>query len=389
MQSVAIFMGTRPEAIKLAPVIAALRQSKQLAPVVINTGQHRELIDQAIELFEIEVHHDLRIMEPNQTLASLTARLLTRVDEVLAQVQPAMALVQGDTTTVLAVALASFYRRVPVGHVEAGLRTGNLWSPFPEEANRKLATTLTTLHFAPTRQAQDNLLREHVPPDRIFVTGNTVIDALLVEVERQRSAGLRGQLNERLRQRIGEGFPERPYVLVTGHRRENFGQGFEQICTALTQLAAQFADHLFIYPVHLNPNVQGVVRRKLGEVTNIRLIDPQPYREFVALLDQCRLVLTDSGGVQEEGPSLGKPVLVMRDSTERPEGLAAGTVRLVGTDAPTIIAEVSRLLTDQNAYRQMAEATNPYGDGHAAGRIVAAIEHELSQRNHSDNAPAG
>jgi UDP-N-acetylglucosamine 2-epimerase (non-hydrolysing) len=377
MQRVAVFMGTRPEAIKLAPVIAALRRSKHLTPVVVNTGQHRELIDQVIELFEIAVEHDLQIMEPNQTLASLTARLVTRIDEVLAQVQPAMILVQGDTTTVLAAALASFYRRVPVGHVEAGLRTGNLWSPFPEEANRKLATTLTTLHFAPTREAQANLLREHVPSDRIFVTGNTVIDALLAEVERQKSAGLRGTLNERLTQQIGAGFPERPFVLVTGHRRENFGQGFEQICAALLELATKFSDHLFIYPVHLNPNVQGVVRRTLGEVTNIRLIDPQPYREFVAMLDQCRMVLTDSGGVQEEGPSLGKPVLVMRDTTERPEGVAAGTVRLVGTDATTIVSEVSRLLTDEDAYRKMSEAMNPYGDGHAAGRIVAAIEEEL------------
>lgn len=378
MLPVAVFMGTRPEAIKMAPVIAALRKSERLTPVVINTGQHRELIDQVIELFEIEVHRDLQIMEPNQTLASLTARLVTRVDEALVEIQPAMVLVQGDTTTVLAAALASFYRHVPVGHVEAGLRTGNLLSPFPEEANRKLATTLATLHFAPTRESEQNLLYEHVPQDRIFVTGNTVIDALFVEVERQKSAGLRETLNARLKEQIGDGFPRRPFVLVTGHRRENFGGGFEQICTALGQLAAKFTDHLFIYPVHLNPNVQSVVRRTLGEVTNIRLIAPQPYREFVALLDQCRLVLTDSGGVQEEGPSLGKPVLVMRDTTERPEGVSAGTVKLVGTDASTIVTEVSRLLTDEAAYKKMAEATNPYGDGKAASRIVEAIERELA-----------
>lgn len=374
MQKIAVFMGTRPEAIKLAPVIAALRKSRQLQPVVINTGQHRELIDQVIKLFEIEVHRDLQVMEPNQTLASLTSRLVTRVDEVLAEFEPAMTIVQGDTTTVLAAALASFYRRVPVGHVEAGLRTGNLSSPFPEEANRKLATALTELHFAPTREAQQNLQHEHVPVDHIFVTGNTVIDALLAEVERQKSAGLREQLNDRLGRQIGKGFPNRPYVLVTGHRRENFGEGFEQICRAIGQLALRFADHLFVYPVHLNPNVQQVVRRTLAEIDNIRLIGPQPYREFVALLDQCRLVLTDSGGVQEEAPSLGKPVLVMRDTTERPEGVTAGTVKLVGTNAEGIVQEVSRLLTDSAAYRQMAETANPYGDGHAAGRIVEAIE---------------
>jgi UDP-N-acetylglucosamine 2-epimerase (non-hydrolysing) len=374
MRRIAVFMGTRPEAVKMAPVVAALARSERFTPIVVNSGQHRELIEQVIRLFDIRVDRDLAVMQPNQALAPLLARLLERIDEALVELRPEMVLAQGDTSTVLATALAAFFRQIPVGHVEAGLRTGNLRSPFPEEANRVLTTPLAALHFAPTQTAADNLRREAVPENRIVVTGNTVIDALFMERERQRNGSVRNELEGRLRQRIGPDYGERPLVLITGHRRENFGGGFEQICDALTALATRFADHLFIYPVHLNPNVQSVVGRRLGQIENIRLIEPQPYAEFVALLAASRLALSDSGGVQEEAPSLGKPVLVMRDTTERPEGIAAGTARLVGADAEAIVRETTRLLTDEAAYRAMSEAVNPYGDGHAAERIVRAIE---------------
>jgi UDP-N-acetylglucosamine 2-epimerase (non-hydrolysing) len=373
VRRIAVFIGTRPEAIKMAPVVAALEKSPDFEPIVINTGQHRELIAQVIEVFGIHIARDLAVMEPNQSLAPLLARLLEKIDSVLGELHPEMALAQGDTSTVLATALAAFYRGVPLGHVEAGLRTGNLQSPFPEEANRVLTSPLTTLHFAPTTSAADNLRREGVSDDRIFVTGNTVIDALFMELARQRQAAVSQRLALQLCNDIGRDYGERPFILVTGHRRENFGSGFEQICDALAALAGRFKDHLFIYPVHLNPNVQSIVNHRLGRTPNIRLVKPQPYSAFVSLLAACRLVLTDSGGVQEEAPSLGKPVLVMRDTTERPEGVAAGTAKLVGADAASIVREAARLLSDPLAYREMSEAVNPYGDGHAAARILEAI----------------
>lgn len=358
----------------MAPVITALQRSKEFEPVVVNAGQHRELIEQVIDLFAIEIDRDLAVMEPNQALAPLLARLLTRIDVALSELRPEMVLAQGDTSTVLATALASYYRQIPFGHVEAGLRTGNLRSPFPEEGNRVLTSPLAALHFAPTAAAAANLRREGIGDGQIFVTGNTVIDALFMELDRQREPDIRDSIAARLRELIGNDFGTRPLVLVTGHRRENFGAGFEEICDALASLAARFEEYLFVYPVHLNPNVQNVVGRRLGQIENIRLIEPQPYSEFVALMAGCRLVLTDSGGVQEEAPSLGKPVLVMRDTTERPEGVAAGTAKLVGADANKIVAEATKLLTDEAAYRSMAEAVNPYGDGRAAQRILAAIE---------------
>ena len=288
----------------------------------------------------------------------MTARLIDGIDGWLGSTQPDMALVQGDTTTVLAAALACFYRRIPIGHVEAGLRTGNIWSPFPEEANRKLATPLVALHFAPTEAARAALLREVVPAERISVTGNTVIDALRIEMAAQASeAATRGRLKQELGLLIGADWMEVPTVLITGHRRENFGQGIEQICKAIATLAERFADHRFVYPVHLNPNVLVHVNRMLGGLPNVKLIPPQGYRNFVALMAHCRLVLTDSGGVQEEAPSLGKPVLVMRDSTERPEGVAAGTALLTGTNAQAIVKHATRLLRDDAAYRAMATAT--------------------------------
>jgi len=375
---VAVFLGTRPEAIKLAPVIRALELAPDFEPLVISTGQHREMLDQVAQLFGLRIQHDLAVMRPNQALAELTARLLSACDELLGRLQPALALVQGDTTTVLAASLACFYRRIPVGHVEAGLRTYDRWSPFPEEMNRTLASRLVALHFAPTELARDNLLREGVAADQVSVTGNTVIDALQAEVARQREPAVRAQLAAQLLSTFGT-FPlPRPFVLITGHRRENFGRGFEQICAALAALAQRFSDHDFIYPVHLNPNVQGPVQALLGGIGNIRLVAPQPYSEFVALMQSCRLVLTDSGGIQEEAPSLGKPVLVMRDTTERPEGVQAGTVQLVGPDTAQIVDGVSRLLLDSEAYARMARAANPYGDGRAAERIVARLRQQVA-----------
>jgi UDP-N-acetylglucosamine 2-epimerase (non-hydrolysing) len=370
-KAIVVFMGTRPEAIKLAPVVTALRASDAFACSVVATGQHKEMFRQVTEQFGIAVNADLDVMRPNQTLAGLTSRLVDAIDGWLEHARPDMALVQGDTTTVLCAALACFYRRIPVGHVEAGLRTGNIWSPFPEEVNRKLATPIVSLHFAPTDAARAALLREGVPDDRIAVTGNTVIDALLMEVAaQQRDAGLRDAIGRDLAALLGADWADVPFVLITGHRRENFGRGFDEIGAAIAGLAADFPDYRFVYPVHLNPNVKEHVNRLLGGLANVRLIPPQGYRPFISLMSRCRLVLTDSGGVQEEAPSLGKPVLVMRDTTERPEGVAAGTALLTGPRADAIIAHASRLLTDRPAYEAMATARNPYGDGRAAQYIV-------------------
>ena len=374
---IAVVLGTRPEAIKLAPVIRALEQAPDFEPVVISTGQHREMLAQVAQLFGLTLHHDLQVMRPNQTLSELTARLLVALDELLGRVQPALGLVQGDTTTVLAASLACFYRRIPVAHVEAGLRTGDRYSPFPEELNRSLTTRLCTLHFAPTAQARDNLLAEGIAAAHIELTGNTVIDALHAEVARQTRPEVRAGIESALRTALGAYPPARPLILITGHRRENFGHGFEQICAALAELARRFPDHDWIYPVHLNPNVQEPVRARLGGVPNVRLLAPLPYGEFVALMRACRLVLTDSGGIQEEAPSLGKPVLVMRDTTERPEGVAAGTVRLVGADREQIVEGVSLLLSDATVYSRMATAANPYGDGRAAERILARLRRHV------------
>jgi len=377
---IAVFMGTRPEAIKLAPVVAALRADGDFRCEVVATGQHKEMFRQVAETFEMAVDADLDVMRPDQTLAGLTSRLMEAIDGWLERGKPDLALVQGDTTTVLTSALACFYRRIPIGHVEAGLRTGNIWSPFPEEVNRRLATPLVSLHFAPTDAAREALRREAVPEDGIEVTGNTVIDALLMEVGRQeREPALRARVDEELGSLVGADWATVPFVLVTGHRRENFGEGIAQICEAIATLAHRFPDHRVVYPVHLNPNVHVHVNRLLGGLANVKLIPPQGYRNFVALLRRSRLVLTDSGGVQEEAPSLGKPVLVMRDTTERPEGVAAGTALLVGPRAAAIVEHATRLLTDRTAYEAMARARNPYGDGKAAGRIVERIRKFLAR----------
>jgi UDP-N-acetylglucosamine 2-epimerase (non-hydrolysing) len=363
---VAVFMGTRPEAIKLAPVVAALRSSPDFDCQVVATGQHREMFQQVTEQFGISVNADLEVMRPNQTLAGLTARLMLGIDAWLEEAQPDFAIVQGDTTTVLTAALACFYRRIPIGHVEAGLRTGNIWSPFPEEANRKLASPLVSLHFAPTEASRKALLREGILDESICVTGNTVIDALFMELERQAQPDVAGPLQKRLSDMMGSDWDALPFVLVTGHRRENFGEGIAQICEAISTLASEFPD--------LNPNVKEHVTRLLGDLENVLLLPPLDYRAFVALASRCKLVLTDSGGVQEEAPSLGKPVLVMRDTTERPEGVEAGTALLTGPSATMIVQHARRLLTDPSAYDAMARARNPYGDGKAAARIVAQLQ---------------
>lgn len=372
-KTVAVIMGTRPEGIKMAPVVAALRHSDDLACTVVATGQHREMFQQVADQFGFPVDVDLAVMRPGQTLAGLTARLMEKIDGWLETGHPDLALVQGDTTTVLVAALACFYRAIPIGHVEAGLRTGDIWSPFPEEVNRRLASPIVSLHFAPTRAAEAALLKEGVDPDTIEVTGNTVIDALMMELAQQEKPEVRRAIDEALSGPLGRDWADVPSVLITGHRRENFGEGIRQICEAITALARRYPDHRFVYPVHLNPNVKEHVDRLLGGLDNVRLIPPQGYRTFVALMAQARLVLTDSGGVQEEAPSLGKPVLVMRDTTERPEGVVAGTALLTGADARAIVAHATRLLTDRDAYAAMASARNPYGDGLAAERILDRI----------------
>ena len=328
------------------------------------------MLDQVLEVFEVAPDVDLNLMQPDQTLAGLTARVITAIDQYLAEYKPDMVIVQGDTTTSFCAALAAFYRRIPVGHVEAGLRTWNKFSPFPEEINRTITSRIADLHFAPTQWAKENLLKEGVPEDRIFVTGNTVIDALHIAIEKVRK---NPPAIPSLPKELLNGDSQKPVVLITGHRRENFGAGFESICQAISELSKRFPDVAFVYPVHLNPNVRKPVFDILSGRDNVYLIEPLSYLPFVALMNRSRLVLTDSGGVQEEAPGLGKPVLVMRDTTERPEAVTAGTVKLVGTDRRMIVDEVSTLLTDEKSYTAMANAVNPYGDGNACQRIVATL----------------
>lgn len=369
MRVLSVF-GTRPEAIKMAPVVLGLAGDQRFEGRVCVTGQHREMLDQVTDLFGIERHHDLKIMRAGQNLTQVTTAILEGLQTVLAQEKPDIVLVHGDTTTTLAASLAAFYARIPVGHVEAGLRTGNMDSPWPEEGNRKLTGALARLHFAPTTTSRDALLCEAVPAQNIYVTGNTVVDALLNIKTRIESTPA---LDSQFQQSFDFLEPSRRMVLVTGHRRESFGDGFERICAALARLADQFTDLDIVYPVHLNPQVQEPVNRILGQRANIHLIAPQEYLPFVYLMNRSEIILTDSGGIQEEAPSLGKPVLVMRDTTERPEAIDAGTVKLVGTDTDKIVAEAARLLTDRAAYQAMSFAHNPYGDGQATARILDAI----------------
>lgn len=362
--------GTRPEAIKMAPLVKRLEQTAGFVSRVCVTAQHRQMLDQVLELFQICPDHDLDLMRPGQDLYSITSDILQSIRSVYEAERPDIVLVHGDTTTTFAASLAAFYQRIPVGHVEAGLRTGNLYSPWPEEANRKLTGALARVHFAPTPAARDNLLRENIRPDAIVVTGNTVIDALIAVKGKLEAMP---KLRDDMARRFGFLRPDARMLLVTGHRRENFGGGFERICQSIAELARRYPDMDLVYPVHLNPNVQEPVNRLLSAIPNVHLIEPQDYLPFVHLMARSTLILTDSGGVQEEAPALGKPVLVMRDTTERPEAVEAGTVRLVGTDVERIVSGISSLLDDADEYRRMSFAHNPYGDGHACGRIVDAL----------------
>ena len=363
--------GTRPEAIKMAPLVHALAKDPHFEAKVCVTAQHREMLDQVLKLFSIVPEYDLNIMQPGQGLTEITCRILEGLKPVLESFKPDVVLVHGDTTTTMAASLAAFYQRIPVGHVEAGLRTGDLSSPWPEEGNRTLTGHLATYHFAPTETSRQNLLRENIADNRIAVTGNTVIDALFWVRDRVLS-------DEVLRNELTQRYPflanGKKMILVTGHRRESFGRGFEQICHALAEIAANNPDVQIVYPVHLNPNVSEPVKRILGHVENVMLIEPQDYLPFVWLMNRAWLILTDSGGIQEEAPSLGKPVLVMREMTERPEAVSAGTVCLVGTDSQRIVNEVTRLLQDESAYQAMSRAHNPYGDGQACHRILSALK---------------
>ncbi|MFW0701077.1 non-hydrolyzing UDP-N-acetylglucosamine 2-epimerase [Pantoea sp. R13S299] len=363
--------GTRPEAIKMAPLVQALSQDPAFESRLCVTAQHREMLDQVLRLFKLEPDYDLNIMRPEQGLTEITCRILEGMKTVLLDFRPDIVLVHGDTTTTLAASLAAFYQQIPVGHVEAGLRTGDLASPWPEEGNRKLTGHLARLHFTPTSQSRQNLLQENLPDSRIIVTGNTVIDALLWVRDRVLDDS---NLNAQLAARYPFLEPDKKLVLVTGHRRESFGGGFERICSALAQIARQHPEAQIVYPVHLNPNVSEPVNRILSGIENIILIEPQEYLPFVWLMNRAWLILTDSGGIQEEAPSLGKPVLVMRDTTERPEAVDAGTVKLVGTDIARIVASVSELLSDDEAWQAMSHAHNPYGDGKACGRILQALK---------------
>ena len=368
MFKVLCVFGTRPEAIKMAPVVRELSKATEIDVRVAVTAQHRQMLDQVLKLFGITPDYDLDVMRPGQSLHDITSSVLTGLRPILEDYRPDLLLVHGDTTTTLAAALAAYYQRIPLGHVEAGLRTGNIYSPWPEEINRKLTSAITRLHFAPTDRARQNLLSEGVVDANVFVIGNTVIDALLDVVARLEGDPIQSMM---LDQKLGVD-PARRMILVTGHRRESFGDGFQRICDALRRLA-QIDNVQIIYPVHLNPNVIGPVRERLGNTENISLIPPQDYLPFVHLMRRAEIILTDSGGVQEEAPSLGKPVLVMRDTTERPEAIEAGTVKLVGTDSELIVRESIRLLDDQAAYAAMARAHNPYGDGFAAKRISSII----------------
>ena len=362
-------IGTRPELVKLAPVIKTLEQQPEdFESLVCFTGQQRQLLAQAASVFDIQPDINLDLMQADQGLAAFVGRALPALQEVLIDTKPDMVLVQGDTSTVFCAALAAYYQQIPVGHVEAGLRTENKYAPFPEEMNRRLATRLADLHFAPTETARQALLREGVPAESIHVTGNTVIDAL--QWMRARLENFQPHLPVSLLEKL----TDRRMVLITGHRRENFGEGFQQICAGIAASAQKHPEVLFVYPVHLNPNVQQPVLELLGNIPNITLLDPLDYNDFVWLMDRSYLVLTDSGGVQEEAPALGKPVLVMREVTERPEGIEAGVARLVGADRQRIVENLEELLTDKKAYTAMTVSKNPYGDGHAAERIVGIIK---------------
>ena len=374
MKKILLVFGTRPEAIKMAPLVKALQKdTEHFETRVCVTAQHRQMLDQVLEVFGITPEYDLNIMAPNQDLYDITAKVLLGLREVLKDFRPDTVLVHGDTTTSMAASLAAFYMQIPVGHVEAGLRTYNMLSPWPEEMNRQVTDRICTYYFAPTEQSRANLLQENVDAKKIFITGNTVIDALLMAVDIiSTTAGVKEKMAKELQEK-GYTVGDREYILVTGHRRENFGDGFLHICKAIKELAALHPEMDIVYPVHLNPNVQKPVYELLSGLSNVYLISPLDYLPFIYAMQHSTLLLTDSGGVQEEAPSLGKPVLVMRDTTERPEAVEAGTVKLVGTDAEAIVSNVTALLLDKEMYKRMSETHNPYGDGQACERIIAAL----------------
>ena len=376
MKIITVF-GTRPEAIKLAPVIKELERHPGPVSRVCVTAQHREMLDQVLQLFDIKPDWDLNLMRNDQSLFDITARGLRDLQHVLEEEQPDVVLIQGDTTTAFVASMAAFYLKIRIGHVEAGLRTEDKYNPFPEEMNRRLADVLSDLYFAPTSRAADNLTREGIAEDRVFVTGNTVIDALLWMVEKQSTPLSQEELKRLFGEKYGLELNKKRVILVTGHRRESFGKGFENICQGLKLVAERNPDIQIVYPVHMNPNVREPVYRILGGVENVRLIEPLDYAHFVFLMKRAYLILTDSGGIQEEAPSLGKPVLVMREKTERPEAIEAGVAKLVGTESERIFRETQRLLTDETEYERMAHAANPFGDGKAAQRIVQVLLREL------------
>ena len=374
MKKILLVFGTRPEAIKMAPLVKALQKdTEHFETRVCVTAQHRQMLDQVLEVFGITPEYDLNIMAPNQDLYDITAKVLLGLREEMKDFRPDTVLVHGDTTTSMAASLAAFYMQIPVGHVEAGLRTYNMLSPWPEEMNRQVTDRICTYYFAPTEQSRANLLQENIDAKKIFITGNTVIDALLMAVDIiSTTAGAKEKMAKELQEK-GYTVGDREYILVTGHRRENFGDGFLHICKAIKELAALHPEMDIVYPVHLNPNVQKPVYELLSGLSNVYLISPLDYLPFIYAMQHSTLLLTDSGGVQEEAPSLGKPVLVMRDTTERPEAVEAGTVKLVGTDAEAIVSNVTALLQDKEMYKRMSETHNPYGDGQACERIIAAL----------------
>ena len=368
-----VVFGTRPEAIKLAPVIKAMEKTSEIKRVVCVTSQHREMLDQVLGLFEIVPDYDLGIMKEDQTLFDITVEGLRKIEDILEKEIPDIILVQGDTTTTFLASLAAYYLKIKIGHIEAGLRTRDKFNPFPEEMNRRLTDCLADLYFAPTEKAKTNLMREGVEGDKIFVTGNTVIDALLMTIEKQKDPKLQKVFEQQFHNNYRISFDSKKLILVTGHRRESFGKELENICNGLKKIAQSNQDVRIIYPVHLNPNVQGPVRKILTHVKNVYLIEPLGYHSFVWLMNRAYLILTDSGGIQEEAPSLGKPVLVMRERTERMEGIEAGTAKLVGTDCERIFSETMKLIEDQKLYDAMAKTVNPYGDGKASERILEVL----------------
>ncbi len=372
LRTVLLAFGTRPEAIKMAPVIKTLeKRAGDFRTIACVTAQHRRMLDQVLSIFSIRPHYDLDIMKNNQDLFDITAHALTGLKGVFKETKPDVVLVQGDTTTAFVAGLAAYYLKIPVGHIEAGLRTWNKYSPFPEEVNRRLLSVVADFHFAPTKWSRSNLIQEGTDPEKIWVTGNTVIDALMMIKERQRTEAAKTVLTDHFRKRWDIEFAKgKRMILVTGHRRENFGAGFRNICMALKTIARQRPDVNIVYPVHLNPSVQQPVNEILSGVPNIHLIEPVEYEQFIFLMNRSYMILTDSGGVQEEAPSLGKPVLVMREVTERPEGIESGVVKLVGTDSMSIVTSVAELLDNDGTYRRMSEAVNPYGDGRASERIA-------------------